>query len=381
MKRHQSGSLIVFVSVVGFLAFFPWFAVEAADLSVAGEIISTAGGFRFPDGSLQQKASNAPYLIVPDDTPDIRAAVASLTSGGTVFVRAQGSCYLLDDMIHINRSGVSLVGEQGACLRLNDNVNKPVILIGSSASTVDPADRIFDIRVSGFVIDGNKDNQTQEGAVGLPNVQNNAIGVRGAERIYLSRLSLTNARSGGLVISQQASKVFVDSVVFAGNFFDGLAVDGGHEILVEHFIAEDNGFSGVSIDTGSSRLQIRDGTIQKNGDNGVFIRFTRESHLAELTITDNCNFGVFASHVVPLGNEGLVEVTFSELSIFRNAAAGFSFATTADDGSVDNFLTNSRVAGNSGGEILGINSGITEAGNVIPTSFRATGPTNRTCPP
>ncbi len=381
MKRCQPCSLMLRVFVVSFMTVFQLSNAQAANLRVAGEIISTAGGFRFPDGSLQQKASSAPFIVVPDDAADISTAVAGLTSGGTVFVRAQTTCHLLNDMIHINRSSISLIGEQGACLKLNDNINKPVILIGSSAATVAPADRIFDIHVSGFFIDGNQENQTQEGAVGLPNVQNNAIGVRGAERVYLNRLSLTNARSGGLVVSQQASKIFVDSVIFSGNFFDGLAVDGAHEVIVEHFVSEDNNYSGVSIDTGSTRLQIRDGTIQKNGDNGVFIRFARESYLAELTITDNCNFGVFASHDAPIGNEGLIEVVFSDLSIFRNVAAGFSFATTENNGSVDNFLTNSRVAGNGGGEILGINSGITESGNVIPASFRATGPTNRSCVP
>lgn len=327
-----------------------------------------------------------PFVIVPDNVADPAAAVAGLSTGGTVFVRAQESCYSLNNMIHIDRSHVSLIGEEGVCLRLADHVNRPVILIGSSSETVPPAERIFDVTVRGFLIDGNRQKQDQENAVGLPNVQNNAIGVRGAERVHLQRLTLSNARSGGLVISQQARKVFVEEVVLSENAFDGLAIDGASEVFVEHFVSEDNDFSGVSVDTGTSRVQIRDGLIQKNGDNGLFIRFASESSFSDLTIVDNCNFGVFASHANPSGGEGLVEIDFSDLRIFRNGNAGFSFATSQAEGSFDNFLTNSRIAGNNGtgsdDEIVGTNgnAAITVDGNTV-TGFRTDGPTNRTCSP
>lgn len=355
-------------------------------LSTSGAIESRSGGFLFPDGSLQETAAAVPVVVVPDDVADPAAAVASLTSGGTVFVRAQATCYTLASMVHIDRSSISLIGEQGACLRLADHVNRPVILIGSSAETVGSGDRIRDVAVRGFLVDGNRANQDQEGAVGLPNVQNNAIGVRGAERVYLERLTLTGARSGGLVISQQASKVFVRDVTLSDNFFDGLAIDGASEVFVEQFVAEDNGFSGVSIDTGTSRVEIRGGLVQRNGDNGVFIRYASESALSDLTIVDNCNFGVFASHADAGGGEGLVEVDFSELAIFRNGSAGFHFGTTQSEGSFDNFLTGARIGGNAGagaGDELsgtGSNSAITAERNSI-VAFRTDGPTHRTCTP
>ncbi len=236
--------------------------------------------------------------------------------------------------------------------------------------------------VSGFLIDGNASGQTMEDAAGLPNVKNNAIGVRGAERVYLDHLTLKNARSGGLVISQRSAKIFVDEVVLAENEFDGLAIDGAHEVLVEHFIAEANRASGVSIDTDSSRLQLRAGLIQKNDDNGVFIRHSQESHLSELTIVDNCNHGVFASHAG--SGQGLVEIDFSQLSIFRNQSSGFFWATSAAQGSNDNFFTNSRVAGNGGegpaDEIVAIEAAsIIEEQNTLDPDFRDDGPTNRFC--
>jgi len=210
-------------------------------------------------------------VTVPDEMTDISAAVANLTDGGTVFVRAQADCYEITDPIHISRSNISLLGEQGTCLRLADQANKPVILIGSSSPTVAEGERIFDVLVSGFTIDGNRANQkaTDDQADGLPNISINGIAVRGAERVWLSHLVVTNARSGGIVISQQSRKVFVQDVVLSGNFFDGLAVDGAHEVLVDNFVSEFNDFSGVSIDTGSTGILVQNGLIQKNGDNGI----------------------------------------------------------------------------------------------------------------
>lgn len=354
--------------------------------SVAGVVESTHGGLESQDGSLQVAAAHHPSVVVPDDYTDVAAAVASLTDGGTVYVRARDECYSVATMIHLDRSRLSLIGEEGACLRLADHVNLPVILIGSSSRTVPPEERISDVAVRGFRVDGNRLNQDQEGAAGLPNVQNNAIGVRGAERVLLDRLILTGARSGGLVISQQASEVFVSGVTLSDNHFDGLAIDGASEVLVDRFVAEDNLMSGLSVDTGSSRVQVRGGLVQRNGHNGLFIRFTRESSFTDLTLVDNCRFGVFASYDDQVPDSGLVEVTFSGLRIFRNDFAGFFLGSDESNGSADNFLTHSQIGGNAGSgagdELGGVdgNAAITLQGNAV-VPFRTDGPTNRSCPP
>lgn len=320
-------------------------------------------------------------VTVPDQMGDIVAAVSSLNDGGTVYVRARADCYIVSAPIHISNSNVSLIGEEGACIKLADNANVPVIIIGSSLETVPDTDHINNVYVSGFTVDGNKNNQRDatgsDEAEGLPNIKINAIAVRGADEVWLDRLILKNARSGGLVISQQSQNVFVQDTIFSDNFFDGLAIDGGGQVLVNNFISQDNGFSGVSIDTGSSGVLLQSGLIERNGDNGIFIRFTRESQFKDLTITDNCNFGIFASHADPGGLEGLVEIAFSELDVYRNMSAGFQYATSEANGSTGNALTNSRFGGNAGGEIIG-GTGLVDSGNVI-IPLTENGPTNRTC--
>ena len=71
-------------------------------------------------------------VTVPDQMGDIVAAVSSLNDGGTVYVRARADCYIVSAPIHISNSNVSLIGEEGACIKLADNANVPVIIIGSS---------------------------------------------------------------------------------------------------------------------------------------------------------------------------------------------------------------------------------------------------------
>ena len=343
--------------------------------------IALLSGCEGPVGPAGEDGTSFATVTVPDQEPDIVSAMAGLSEGGTVFVRAQANCYIVSEPIHISKSNTSLIGEQGACIKLADSSNVPVILVGSSLETVPDTDHITNVYISGFIIDGNKENQRDatesDEAIGLPNIRINAIAVRGAEDVWMERLILMNARSGGLVISQQSRNILVQDTIFSGNFFDGLAIDGGHLVLVNNFIAEDNGFSGVSIDTGNSGLLIQNGVIQRNGDNGIFIRFTRESQFKGLNITDNCNLGVFASHDDPGGSEGLVEVTFSELDVFRNLSAGFQYATSEAEGSTNNALTNSRFGGNAGGEIFG-GTGLNESGNLI-IPMAESGPTNREC--
>ena len=310
-------------------------------------------------------------IIVPDDNPDIGSAIDNLPdAGGTVYVRANSGCYIVRDSIHIARSNVSLIGEQGALLCLADNIRQPVILIGSPARDVQPDKHVFNIRVSGFTIDGNRSNQGEgddaEDARGRPHLKNNGISIHGAQRVYLDDLVLQNARSGGLVISQKSRTIFINNVVFAANHFDGIAIDGGHEVFLSNFKAELNLASGVSIDTGSSEIYMTNGLLQKNAHNGIFIRHTRSATFRGMDIKDNCHHGVFASHsddgsrIVP--GSGVNEVAFSDFSLLRNGKPGFFYGSnsTPPGASLHNSISDARIGGNAGGPLGGDNQGLAE---------------------
>ncbi len=296
------------------------------------------------------KGATPSRLNVPADYQDIALAIASLQNGGAVYVEAKDTCYEIAEPIHIYQSRTSLIGQGQPCLKLEDGANVPVILVGSASESVSAEEHIFDVRIKGFTIDGNRENQRPadeyDEAPSMPNIKVNGIAVRGAERVFLTDLDIHNTRSGGIVISQNSRKVTIQDVNLNRNFYDGLAISGSHEILAENFIAEGNDYSGVSIDTGSSLLEIRNGTISRNGDNGVFARYTRNSTFSNLTIEDNCNYGVYLSHAQEDGEEGVQDLAFEALKIYRNKNSGFFLHSSAELGSKRIRISSSVFGGN-----------------------------------
>jgi S-formylglutathione hydrolase FrmB len=336
-----------------------------------------------------KEASNAgapARVVVPDDTMDVAQAMKMLpNAGGTVFVRARKACYVIKESIHMNRSNLSLIGEQGATLCLADGIRQPVVLVGSAAPSVPESDHVHNIRIADLTIDGNRMNQGRdarsEDARGRPHLKNNAVSVHGAQNVYLDRVTLRSARSGGLVVSQRSRGIYATSLVVVDNHFDGIAVDGGHEVLITNFKAEGNLASGLSIDTGSSELQFSNGLVVRNGDNGIFIRDTKEATFRGLAIRDNCRHGVFASHVVdgePIAHSGVRGLVFSDLDVVRNGEAGFYYGSANREPyfSAHNVVHNSRFGGNKMGAIAGNPDGTAElaTNNLLSPAMGASGP-------
>ncbi|MEM7406409.1 MAG: alpha/beta hydrolase family protein, partial [Pseudomonadota bacterium] len=191
---------------------------------------STEFGAGTVAAALPTARSGPAEIVVPDDTLDVSRAMELLPdAGGTVYVRARKACYPVTRSVHMDRSNLSLIGEQGAALCLQDGVRQPVILVGSAARSVPESEHVRNIRIEGLTVDGNRLGQGRggdpESARGRPHLKNNAISIHCAARVFLDRLVLRNARSGGLVISQRSREIFASRMVFADNHFDGIAVD------------------------------------------------------------------------------------------------------------------------------------------------------------
>ncbi|MEM7208220.1 MAG: alpha/beta hydrolase-fold protein [Pseudomonadota bacterium] len=325
-------------------------------------------------------------VYVPDHTEDVAHAVELLPdSGGTIHIRAREDCYPIDRSVHLNRSNLSLIGEQGATLCLEDGVRQPVILVGSAARSVPEEKHVHNIRIEGLIVDGNRQNQGSderaEDAEGRPHLKNNAISVHGAQSVYLTRLTLKSARSGGLVVSQRSRGLYVSDTIFFDNHFDGIAIDGGFEVFVNNFKSQANLASGISIDTGSGEIHFSNGLVANNGDNGIFIRDSRQGSFRGLALRDNCTHGVFASHVdegVAVAHSGVRGLVFSGLDVVRNGRAGFFYGSSNREPvfSAHNLLHNSRFGGNREGPFAGDPDGIDElvATNVVSHSIPKTGP-------
>jgi hypothetical protein len=340
MKRGQSGYIGVLVLLVAFMAFFRPSGGYGAGLTVAGEIVSSAGGFRFPDGSLQQKAVNAPFVVVPDDIGDVGDAVAGLGAGGTVFVRALGTCYSLDDTVHINNSGVSLVGEPGACLRLNDHINKPVVAIGSQEE--EPTTVVEDITVQGLEIDGNKANQDSELVGDMPWIRNNGIDIRAARRVVIDNVVAHDARSGGIVVSWGSSDIHVQNSSFTDNFFDGVAYYDSERVYTSNSSMRNNQAAGISLDNDFREAIFANCILDGNQDVGIFMRFSQGIRFNGCAIRSSGSYAAFLSHD-EAGN-GVQDIVFSGCHLLQNNG-GIRLAST-EDRSKHNVVVGSVFRGN-----------------------------------
>jgi hypothetical protein len=99
--------------------------------------------------------SSCPPEVVVTTSDSIQEAIDSLPGeGGTVFIKA--GVHEINVGIHINRSNVSIIGEQGTVIKLRDGVNQPVILVGTDIAAPTLANMISNISIANLEIDGNQ---------------------------------------------------------------------------------------------------------------------------------------------------------------------------------------------------------------------------------
>lgn len=282
-------------------------------------------GPRGPQGS-KGEMGNSFTIIVPYDTTDIQAAIDMLPdAGGTVYIKA--GTYLLDEEIHINRSNITLTGEMGTLLRLNEEVNQPVILIGSDSETPDSSELIFNIRVERLEIDGNMTVQSYETDPDRPWIRNNGIDVRMVKDLYVSEVDVYHARSGGIVVSWDSRIVIIDKSSFHHNFFDGIALYASEDIQVQNFFCYDNDAAGLSLDNDLKNVIFSTGSIKDNGDVGIFARHSKDLKFQGLVIANNQSHGCFLSHTSLGTGTGVTRLTFNSCSFTDNEGYGFWLAS------------------------------------------------------
>jgi hypothetical protein len=233
-----------------------------------------------------------------------------------VVVKIRPGMYLLKDSFRVGRSHVTLVGEQGAKLVLANNVNEPVLVLGTQNENAGEADVITDIAVVGLEIDGNKERQSSEFSARRPWIRNNGIDVRAVTRLSVSNVVANNNRSGGLVISWGCSDVRVTNSTFAKNHYDGVAFYASTRVEVTGCTMKQNQAAGVSLDNDFVDSRFSECLIESNGDVGVFARWSARLEFKDCTIRDSGNWAFFLAH-----NEtghGVFDVTITGGEITRN---------------------------------------------------------------
>ena len=141
----------------------------------------------------------------------------------------------------ILKSGDSLIGNK-TVLRLKDNSNCPVIIIGDLSENPIESNSIS---VSGISIDGNMSNQTSEYYSKADFIRNNGILIRHSSNVLIENVKIYNCRSGGIVSEKHCKEITIRDSVLSKNFFDGLACYETTKSLFINLICEKNNAAGM----------------------------------------------------------------------------------------------------------------------------------------
>lgn len=263
--------------------------------------------------------------------------------GASVTVQIPPGNYICREPIFIERSHINIVGGGGVNIKLADNANAPVLVIGSrhTARLKDPvtgkedfftvaADGsqkikvVKNVSVSGLNIDGNKDKQRFEcwtpntdqpirkpkepisnstcSGTGPSAIRNNGITIRGAEDIKVSDVVLDNNASGGMVTEKHVARLNVTGMKARNNWFDGFAGYQTTDSVIQDSELTNNLGAGASLDLHFNNNTFLRTKLSNNAHQGVFARELSGNKWIDSDISCNGYQGIFlaSSHSGPI---------------------------------------------------------------------------------
>jgi len=256
--------------------------------------------------------AHAHKTISVSNADKLLKVINKLKSGSIVYLKSKS--YVLNDTLRITTSNVSIIGEPGTKLSLANNVNKPVIAIGSQEAV--PTFTTVNVTISDIEIDGNKDNQSSEIQADKPWIRNNGIDVRAVKRLTIQNVVSRNSRSGGLVISNKCSDIYVMNSEFDNNFFDGIAYYDSKRIYTQNSSIKNNNGAGISLDVDISDSIFSNCILDSNKDVGIFIRFANELRFNNCVIKNSGSYAVFLGHNEE--DKGVHDLMFSGCQLLNN---------------------------------------------------------------
>ena len=295
--------------------------------------------------------------------PAIQNAINSTPMDGGEIVIQRGH-YTCHEPIVIDRNNLVLRGNGTATiLRLANSANAPVIVIGQTVTP--PLDARYNIRVADLLIDGNKDNQTFEcygGDCGASPLRNNGITIRYASDVLIERVTVLNARSGGLVTELGCVRITVREFRAANNYFDGLAGYRTEDSTFTGLRLIDNGAAGLSFDLGFNNNLITETVIAGSKKVGIFMRDSVNNLFDGLQVRNSGEHGIFLAQPDQDATRPAARNTFSAFVISGSQQAGIR---VNDASCVDNLFVGGQLISNVGGCISEDISGLAQTAGVI----------------
>lgn len=243
-----------------------------------------------------------------DDCAAIREKLAKANPGETVEIPA--GAYVCASPLVLDRDGVTLKGEmrgeeRAVLLKLADHANAPVIVMGQATT---PPAIVRNVTVRDLEIDGNMANQDIEcwggpcDSGGTAFIRNNGLSVRGVHDSKVENVRVYQARSGGLVTERGVRRLEVRKFEAFENYFDGLAGYETEDSLFADLYLHTNKYAGVSLDIRFNRNRIENALIKRNGDVGIFARYSEANVFRDVIIEANGSHGIFLAHDGVLAN-------------------------------------------------------------------------------
>lgn len=289
----------------------------------------------------------------------IQNAINKLPVEGGEVVLSAGT-YVCAHPIVIDRNNISLRGMGAASLlRLADNINAPVIVMGTTENI--PSRAVRHVRVKELMIDGNRANQTSE-CMGGPcsnefPLRNNGISIRRCVDCTVQSVTVFGAMSGGLVTELGCRRLTIRDYTSYDNEFDGLAGYETEDSTFSGIHLYGNQAAGISTDIKFNNNKFYDVTIADNRTVGIFMRDSLDNSFTNLHIRDNVQHGIFLAQVNTDPTTAATGNTFTGVVISRSGGMG----VLANDAScINNMLVGAQFINNKHGCISEATSGLVE---------------------
>ncbi len=231
----------------------------------------------------------------------INEAIAKLPADGGEIQLGPGA-YLCSEPVIIARSGVTLRGMgHGTLLRLADNANCPVLIIGDIAEF--PRWDTTRVTVEGLRIDGNRAKQTSECWNGLCDtgevtvIRSSGVVLRLAVDVRVASVVAGSCRSGGIVTEKNCRRVTLQDIDASDNEFDGLACYETRESTFTNLKLHGNKAAGLSTDIHFDDNLLSNVILTDNATHGIFMRDSSRNSFQGVMITRSGRDAVFLDQV------------------------------------------------------------------------------------
>jgi hypothetical protein len=262
---------------------------------------------------------------------EIQRALDALPAGGGEVMLPPGTIEVSQPIV-LRRDFQTLRGGGAATiLRLADNANCPVIIMGEPVNH--PQTTVAHLRVSDLYVDGNRSHQQRElwkiSGEGSE-LRNNGILVQGVSDSAVENVTTARCRSGGLVTTLGVRRLTVRGLDAFDNQFDGLACYQTTDSLFTELFLHDNPGAGISLDLAFNSNVVSHAILAGN-DLGIFMRASRDNQFQDVSIFESRHYGVFMAHVDQQTPQGLqaaprtecVQNSFTNLVASKCGSAAF----------------------------------------------------------